>query len=171
MQFFIADTHFDDPNTFMYSRSGMFRDITEMNKTIVDNWNKTVSKNDEIFLLGDIGNYDYLNYLHGKIIIILGNHDNEKELKDCCPDIKYYDRPIFEKWMILSHEPIVYLGPQTPYLNIHGHTHNFSYTSREANGNLDWYSGNRYFNVSCEAVGFKPVSFEEIREAIRYVAV
>lgn len=168
MQFFISDTHFDDPNTFMYSRSDTFGSIEEMNRAIVSAWNSRVADEDEVFMLGDIGNYDYLNRLKGKIIVVLGNHDDEQKLKDCCPDIKCYDRPIFERWLILSHEPIVYLGPQTPYLNVHGHIHNFSYASRDAKGSLDWYSGNRYFNVSCEAVKYRPISFQEIKERIGY---
>jgi calcineurin-like phosphoesterase family protein len=162
--FFISDTHFDDKNILIYSRPE-FSSLEEMNKKIVENWNKTIKENDIVYLLGDIGNYEYLKQLNGKIIVVLGNHDNYDKLVKVMPNIKIYDRPIIEKYMFLSHEPISFLSKEIPYLNIHGHTHQFDYRMGTS---MNWYDGNRYFNVSCEKINYTPISLDEIIKIIGY---
>lgn len=162
--FYIADTHFGDKNILIYSRSH-FKNIEEMNNIIINNWNNIVKKEDTVYLLGDVGDYEYLKLLNGNIIIVLGNHDNEDKLREVCPNIKIYDKPIIDKWMFLSHEPISFLGPQIPYLNIHGHLHQFNYRLTDS---LNWYEGNRYFNVSCEQIGYTPIPRNKIIELIGY---
>lgn len=59
---------------------------------MVENWNKTVKKNDEVFHLGDLTfskldehrpsrqNRGDLSLLNGKITLIPGNHDSEKTI-------------------------------------------------------------------------------------------
>ena len=167
MEYFISDTHFSDPNILIYSRPN-FKSIEEMNNLIVKNWNETVTNKDTVYILGDIGNLEYLNKLNGNKIIIIGNHDRYEEILDKYPDIKVYDKPIIEKWMILSHEPIVFLPKEAPFLNIHGHLHQFDYRYGTS---LNWYDGNRYFNVSCEKINFTPISKEEIIKQIEYINI
>lgn len=162
--YFISDTHFDDKNILIYSRPE-FKNIKEMNKKIIENWNSIITNEDIVYHLGDVGNYELLKQLKGKIIVILGNHDNAEKFSEAVPDIKFYDKPIIEKFMFLSHEPISFLPKEIPYLNIHGHTHQFDY---RAGTSLNWYDGNRYFNVSCEKIGYKPISIEEIIKIIGY---
>lgn len=167
MEYFIADTHFDDPNILIYSRQ-KFETLKEMNNLIIKNWNSTVEEDDTVYLLGDVGNVEYLKQLKGNIIIVLGNHDKEEAIKKVNPNIKIYDKPIIEGWMILSHEPISFLPKEAPYLNIHGHLHQFNY---RAGSDLNWYNGNRYFNVSCEQIKFTPISKAEIINQIGYINV
>ena len=52
MIWFISDTHFNHDREFIYKPRG-FHDINESNNTIIDNWNKNVAKEDEIYVLGD----------------------------------------------------------------------------------------------------------------------
>lgn len=167
MIYFISDMHFDDKNVLMYFRPE-FDNIEDMNDLIINNWNKIVTDKDTIYILGDIGNYKYLKMLKGNKIIILGNHDNAEDLIKIQPNIKFYDKPIILDYMFLSHEPIPFLTKQIPYLNIHGHLHNFNY--RE-NMSINWYDGNRYFNVSCENINYTPISLNEIIKIIGYISM
>lgn len=165
MEYFIADMHFSDPNILIYSRP-QFNTLNEMNELIVKNWNETVSDVDTVYILGDIGDLEYLNQLNGNKIIITGNHDNYDNITKKYPNIKVYDKPIIEKWMILSHEPISFIPKEAPFLNIHGHLHQFDY---RVGTSMNWYDGNRYFNVSCEKINFTPISKEEIIKQIEYI--
>lgn len=162
--FFISDTHFNDRNILIYARQ-QFKSLEEMNELIISNWNSVVKEGDIVYHLGDFGDYSFLDRLNGEIIIVKGNHDDENLLLKTKPNIKFYDKPIIENWMILSHEPIVFLGPQVPYLNIHGHLHQFDYRMTDS---LNWYDGNRYFNVSCEKINYTPIKMTKIIDIIGY---
>ena len=67
--FFIADLHFSDINIMKYENRP-FDSVELMNEKIVENWNRTVSNDDEVFLLGDIGKIDYISQLNGTKYLI-----------------------------------------------------------------------------------------------------
>lgn len=165
MNYYISDTHFNDINIMVYSRP-QFKDINEMNELIMKNWNAKVGPDDTVFHCGDVGDYSFLNRLNGNIIVILGNHDNEEKLRKIYPNVKIYDRPVLEGWRILSHDPVSFIPKEAPYLNIHGHLHQFDY---RAGTSMNWYDGNRYLNVSCEKINYTPVSDAEMLEMIGYI--
>lgn len=77
---FTSDLHLNHSNIIKFCNRP-FTSVEEMNKTIINNWNNVVNKNDTVFLLGDIvfGGYDIWNYfmekLNGLKILIAGNHD------------------------------------------------------------------------------------------------
>ena len=135
-----------------------------MRNTIINNWNNQVTDEDEIYLLGDIGDIEILGELKGKIIIVTGNHDNAEEIKARYPHIEVNTHPIMVGYLWLSHEPIGYMPPEIPYLNIHGHLHRFNYglVGRK------WKDGNRYFCVSVEQINYTPISEEEIAKSIEF---
>lgn len=79
--FITSDLHLDHTNIIKYCQRP-FLNIEEMNKTLVDNWNNTISNKDTVYFLGDLAfgrgskNTDYwLKQLNGKIFFIKGNHD------------------------------------------------------------------------------------------------
>lgn len=101
-----------------------------MDKTIIDNWNKVVKKDDIVYHLGDFGFgskekiTEYRKKLNGRIFLILGNHDNHPVnwYYECGFD-KVYDRPIIiQDFYILSHTPRN--GGAPIYGYIYGHVHN-----------------------------------------------
>ena len=63
--FFIADTHFDDVNILHYENRP-FKTVEEMNGVLIENWNRTVGKEDTVYFLGDIGAEQYVKQLNGK---------------------------------------------------------------------------------------------------------
>lgn len=78
--FFTADTHFGQERTRLLS-CRPFDSVEEMDETIIKNWNNTVSPEDEVYHLGDFGDYSKSKELNGKIHLIFGNYEL-KEKKD-----------------------------------------------------------------------------------------
>ena len=126
--FLIADPHFGHKNIIRYCNRP-FRDVGEMNKKIIRNWNNIVSKNDVVFVLGDyvFGRElarEITPMLHGRKILIKGNHDGypNRFYRDCgFEEVSAY--PVLFNFCLLSHEPLQ-LSETTPYFNFYGHVHN-----------------------------------------------
>jgi calcineurin-like phosphoesterase family protein len=76
--FITADQHFGHENIIKFCNRP-FKTTEEMDKMLIENWNKTVGSDDIIYHLGDftLGNFkiakDYFKQLNGKIQV-LGNH-------------------------------------------------------------------------------------------------
>ena len=51
--FVIADLHFSHKNIIEYEKRP-FENVQQMNETIIKKWNSVVSKNDTVFVLGDV---------------------------------------------------------------------------------------------------------------------
>ena len=155
--FFIADLHFDDDRILRYENRP-FEYVQQMNETIIRNWNDIVTKEDKVFVFGDIGNESYIKQLNGKKYLIKGNHDTKmnQEYRTCGFE-EVYDYPIvYENFWILSHEPM-YINCNMPYANLFGHVHQSpQYTT---------YSKQHYC-VTVERIDYTPIAFEEIKKRI-----
>jgi calcineurin-like phosphoesterase family protein len=162
MDFFIADPHFGHANIVIYC-GRPFKDVDEMDRVIIENWNSTVKSEDTIFILGDFswGNSDrilqYINALSGRKILVAGNHDQRTVTYWKKRGIEAYKTPIgYNDWeLILSHEPVPF--PTVP--NIHGHTHGNIHR-----GAISLHGV--HVCVSAEVVGYTPQSVDRIRERI-----
>ena len=87
MIYFTSDLHLNHQNILKYEPlSRPFSTKEEMNEVIINNWNNKVSIEDTVYVLGDLSMGEVKNSiplikrLNGKIILIRGNHDNEKRL-------------------------------------------------------------------------------------------
>lgn len=135
-----------------------FRSVEEMNDFILNAWNTTVGKNDIVYFLGDLafGNTRYwLSQLNGKIIFLRGNHDKPEK-------IRFYDRLILnceDQRFLLVHDPKD-IPPNWKDWVIHGHTHN----NKPEYPLVD--KNKKTINVSAELLGYKPISWEELRQLI-----
>lgn len=164
--YFISDTHFSHANIIKFCNRP-FKDITEMNETIIKNWNRVVGKNDIVFFLGDFhlgknkdGEEEALvRRLNGRKKLLMGNHDKGKaEYYLSIGFEEVFTYPIvYKKFFILSHKPIAETDG-TGFLNIHGHIHNNGYREIEE-ANLD-----NYFNVSVEVINYTPIKFKTIKK-------
>ena len=66
--------------------------------------------------------------------------------------------------ILFTHQPV---NCKADWINIHGHLHRFDYGMV----GRTWNDGNRYFNVSVEKIDYTPISFDEIKERIKYNSV
>lgn len=155
--FFIADTHFGSEKIFHYENRP-FESVDEMNKVIVDNWNKTVWENDVVRFLWDFWDDSFFSKLNWKKYLVKWNHETkENDYYRKLWFIEVYDLPvIFENFWILSHEPL-YVNANMPYANIFAHVHmNPMYKT----------VSEQSFCVSCDRIDFKPISFAEVKKRI-----
>lgn len=159
--FLISDMHFGHPNIMKYENRP-FASVDEMDMAIINNWNKTVKKDDKVFILGDVSFYnkektkDIISKLCGYKTLIIGNHDKSRSIswwKDTGIEEIYQYPIIYNEFYVFSHEPI-YLNENMPYANVHGHIHHLKYDSKQ------------FFNVSVECINYTPIDFERIKEII-----
>lgn len=76
---FTADTHFGHANIIHFCHRP-FKNVDEMDRILIENWNKTVGPDDDIWHLGDfamsrLAHGHYLEKLNGRKHFIWGNHD------------------------------------------------------------------------------------------------
>lgn len=57
--FFTSDTHFNHANIIHFCNRP-FKDVEQMNETIIANWNNVISQDDTVFHLGDYN----ISFLH-----------------------------------------------------------------------------------------------------------
>lgn len=78
--FFTSDVHFGHKNIIRYSNRP-FNSVTDMNETLIRNWNSVVPENGVVYSLGDFAFSkieeveSILHRLNGRIYMISGNHD------------------------------------------------------------------------------------------------
>lgn len=110
-----------------------FRSIEEFNRKITENWNNSVSPEDEVYILGDFGwkntmALDIIRQLKGKNHLILGNHDYRitPELEQCFESVQDYKVIVTDNQrIVLSHYPIAFWYGQHKYtVLLYGHLHN-----------------------------------------------
>lgn len=160
----ISDTHF-----YWYHKKIIeycnrpFSSVEEMNETIIKNWNKVVSNDDIVYVLGDFffGKKDDLkelcNRLKGRKILILGNHDRlSKNAYLSCGFETVESFPIIiDNDFILSHAPIQ--GDLGKFYNIHGHKHKLPTENQFSPMHID---------IGVDDHNFFPHNIETIKEIL-----
>lgn len=128
MIFYTADLHFHY-KPFLPGRP--FASVEEMDEAIIRLWNETVTDEDTIYVVGDVGyngGYvpgDALGRLQGRKHLIRGNHDtgfeNAPKLFDYFETVTDFNEiDDGETHILLCHYPILYR--KRGYM-IHGHLH------------------------------------------------
>jgi calcineurin-like phosphoesterase family protein len=162
--FFISDTHFGHANIIRYTLRP-FSSVQEMDKVLIENWNKRVKKDDTVFFLGDFlfmksseapegKKFEYFrSQLNGNIIFIRGNHDKNNQCKTIIQSltIHYGGHDIF-----LTHNP--QFARQDKEFNFVGHVHEKWKFKEIAHGAFA-------INLSVEQWDYKPVNINEIMSA------
>lgn len=79
---FISDTHFSDPRAWELSRRP-FKDVDEMDKVMIRNWNDNIKPCDNVYHLGDFAKEPdkVLPWLNGNITLIYGNYERDGKYK------------------------------------------------------------------------------------------
>jgi len=170
--FFIGCLHFG--HEWMAKHRG-FTSSKEHDENIINNWNKTISKNDITFILGDITMettefYPYLDELKGRKIVVLGNHDNWKHTRELLKYVESVAGMIDYKGYVLTHCPIHPVEISFCRGNIHAHIHEnklleVEYLSRYGDpGSIIEPTLFKYINVDAQQIGYTPLALEEIRK-------
>lgn len=175
--FLISDLHFGHTNTVTtFTRSpGVplrdFADVDAMNEYMIEQWNKTVGKNDNIIVLGDfVINKKFLPILvrlNGSKVLVLGNHD-------------VLSPEVYLRWFrkvqavrefdgcVLTHIPVHTSQMDKRWVvNVHGHLHDKHLV-------VDGIRDKRYYNVSCDCFEFQdhkgmnytPKAWDDIKKEI-----
>jgi calcineurin-like phosphoesterase family protein len=148
-RFYIADPHFGHEAVIRMNQRP-FETVDEMDRAIMDNWNRAVGDEDEVYIIGDFMFRSrhtpdhYLQQLKGRKHLILGNHErwtNQVDLPvffDSVSQLK--EIADMDRHLVLCHFPMAewpryYKGS----LHIFGHIHNnrdgeaFRYYQRSPN--------------------------------------
>lgn len=171
MIFFIGDTHFCHANIIKLSKRP-FTSVEEMNETLISNWNRKVSGEDTVYILGDLAyrsdtkNLEHiLSRLRGRKRLLIGNHDSSwLGCKIRNPD-RYFEMiehmtelSICHHGMTLCHYPLLTYKHSQKHYMIHGHIHN--------NTDSDYWPllRNRplVLNAGVDINNFEPVTLNEL---------
>lgn len=164
MIYYTADLHF---HYLPALEERPFATVEEMDRTLVQNWNETVSPEDTVYLVGDIGYHGghvpcrVLERLRGKKHLVRGNHDTG-----------YQDAPLLYRYfetitdftelddggahLLLCHYPMLY--DKGGYM-IHGHLHR---PGSRFHGILQTLP--RVLNAGVDVNGYRPVTLAQLVE-------
>lgn len=182
MIYFTSDLHLGHDQEFIWGARG-FNSVSEMNEKIIARWNSRITKDDDVYVLGDlvmggVENVELLKQLNGKIHIIYGNHDGPKKREayaklENVVECGWANMIKYKKYnFYLSHYPTItdnedigeIVSPKECVINLFGHTHQFD----------DFYDTNDGYNFRMYHVGVDshdcfPIPIDEVIEEIKMV--
>lgn len=168
MNYYISDLHLDDQKLFDKC-SRPFSGLNELKETIIRNWNERVKEDDNVYLIGDIGNdadYDGLDViakLNGKIHLIIGNHDQRfasiYEKSPLFASVNYFKLIMDgDKKVFLCHFPTMdWEEFNRGGYHVYGHIHN-----KQLSGVKLYYKDKLAYNASADVIGFTPRTLDEM---------
>ena len=171
--YFTADTHFGDAANIDYCNRP-FKNVDEMNRVLINNWNSRVTNDDNVYIIGDVfyagrdavgckAAIEIVKQLKGKLHLIAGNHDLPYLKKmdyhylfadvDQIRYLKHEGEDIF-----MCHYPMAeWSGYYRKSWHIYGHIHNHKNTAYMHMRQLD-----NALNAAAEITDYKPVTFHEL---------
>ena len=168
MLYFSSDHHFGHKKIIEYSNRP-FKDVDEMDETMIQRWNEKVGPDDEVYHLGDVGLSSsgklrkVLERLNGNIYLIKGNH--ETSALDCHTRFEwikdYYeltvndpDMPRGEQLVILFHYALrEWNASHWGTYHLYGHSH----------GSLPDLKNSLSFDIGVDCHNFYPLSYAEVK--------
>ena len=189
---FTSDCHFGHRNILSFCERP-FENTKEMEKAIIENWNRVVKPNEKVFCLGDFSWFHsrheikkIVNRLNGKIYMILGNHDKEEAFELCdteklhiCSDITYlYLRPeinnIDDRFetncytIVLSHFPQLCYSQseKNNTYNFFGHIHSRKDQPMIEFGEPIKLLKQRQYDIGMDRHDYTPIDFFDILKKI-----
>jgi len=168
--FFTADLHLGHKMMAEKFRP-QFGSIEVMDEVIINNWNDTIGKKDEVWLLGDVGFYkpkdlfNIVSQLNGRKYLIKGNHDKTATAPACrnvweriekLHEVRMHDLD-FEaghQKIVLCHYPMLTWN-KSHYgtWHLHGHCH----------GNLSPELKGLRLDIGVDCHDYRPISYDEVK--------
>jgi calcineurin-like phosphoesterase family protein len=153
--YFTSDTHFYHTNIIGYCNRP-FSSVEEMNAAIIKNWNDKVSKDDVVYVLGDVGFAQPLeiialiNSLNGSKNLVVSN----MRISECFNNIEVMTEIRYRgDTFVLCHYPMVsWNKAHYGSYHLHGHCH----------GKLLDDDNIRRTDVGVDCCNYAPISIEEV---------
>ena len=169
MNLYISDLHFGHENVIDFDNRP-FKDVEEMNRCMIENWNGKVGEDDDVWIVGDFCHRSakdpvwYLKQLKGRKHLIVGNHDNvilqNNEAQTYFESIEKigFVKEEGGEQVILCHYPIA----EWKYMRhgswlVYGHLHNRKNDTYEFMKTRE-----RALNAGAAINHYTPVSFSEL---------
>jgi calcineurin-like phosphoesterase family protein len=167
MDWFTADMHFNHENIIEYCHRP-FKDVEEMNETMIARFNERVHNMDTVYHIGDFRlgslpvnhkNYfkplpnvhELLQRLNGRWVFVRGNHDKNNGVHTI---LEKADIKSFGKYILLTHKPEDAYKVLKDYdLALVGHVHQ------------NWKFKDQIINVGADVWDFYPVHLKQILKA------
>ena len=175
---FASDYHFCHANIIKYDNRP-FANVQEMDHTLIENWNELVGVNDTVIYMGDLC-FDrsgttaksIVDQLNGKIHFVLGNHDNDKDIRklgrfETVSDyinlsVADLDNPRKQQGIMIMHYPILsWDKSHHGEWHLHGHCHQSLVPN-----NPEYYK-RKVLDMGCNGWDYKPVSYAQIKEIMK----
>lgn len=169
-KWYTADFHLYHDNILKYC-ARPFENVFQMHETIVENNNRVVAPNDELFIIGDLSFYagnkiiELLARMHGRKTLLIGNHDAKaiKKLVDV-PEAGVEEVTLMK--IINDNKRVVTLchyyagawkakGRGRGWM-LHGHSH----------GTLKHIPRVRRFDVGVDAFDFTPIKLDYLESIL-----
>lgn len=156
---FTSDTHFGHANIIKYCKRP-FADKNHMDEVMIEKWNACIRPDHIVFHLGDFAlargkkrPADYLERLNGQVILIKGNHDHRKVLKDFEEVHERLEIIVNDQQITLSHYrmdvwPLSHRGAW----HLHGHSHGTRPPRMDA----------KVIDIGVDCHNFWPLTFPEV---------
>ena len=164
--FIISDTHFGHNNIIRFCKRP-FIDSDVMDEALIDNWNRVVSKEDTVYVLGDFcykSRYSleyYCTQLNGTKHLIIGNHDNfqRTEYERFFASQQHIAQVLYKKQQIvMCHYPILtWNGRAHGFMHCYGHVHGAV---------LPIMDRQLAYNVSPEVNNYTPIDLDHVVEVL-----
>ena len=172
MNYYISDIHFGDQRLFDLCKRP-FSSLEEMDVYIIQKWNSKVSKEDMVYILGDLGydqqSIELYRQLNGIKKLIVGNHD--ESMLDYIKGTYIFESIEYMNMVndgnnkvFLCHYPIMdWPEDDNDSVLVYGHIHN----KTEQNDNRfkeikEYYANTKAYNCSIDVIGFEPRTLKEL---------
>ena len=174
MIYYISDTHLGDLRVFNKC-ARPFASLEEMEKTIVDNWNKKVRKEETVYVLGDLAEDGYKKAidvyagLNGHKHLLVGNHDMKMldEIKESNVFESIDFMTLIEdggRKICLCHYPVMdWMEFSRGEYHVYGHIHNKTLKNDPAYPQIkEYFKDKLAYNCGVDVTGFQPVTLDEM---------
>lgn len=166
--FFTGNLQFGRPSAIKQFKRP-FEDVNHMNEVLVENWNKTVTDEDIVYVLGNFAwdpttAEEMLGKLNGTIVIVPGEIDEpiiELNDKDLMPENSALIESIFSSYedgLTVSYWPLM----EWPHKS-KGHYSFFGFP----NAKYKTDHKKKMVNMACDFWGYKPQSLDSILDLFK----